>query len=250
MSAVRKYFAFTLVELLVVITIIVILIAMLVPGLEKSFEIANRAKCLSNLKAIGTAVATSLNDSPSRQYPTAWAGWWWRMLGNLGTEYADPNFYDVPNRPLNKYLGFTAKGGLVPAAECPSDRGDFGSAPLYQRFGCSYLTSTNSNMAGTATAHFGIGNVFGGDGAPILAGNVNPTHNKVIFVDGPVFPNRLLSTRGHRWHHNSLTERKLNAVFADGHAEWFLFEFPQELEANPNVQSSYDYKENPSWKFW
>lgn len=67
----RSERGFTLIELLVVIAIIAILAAILFPVFVAAKQKGNQAKCMNNMRQIGTAIGLYA-DSDSGAYPFAW----------------------------------------------------------------------------------------------------------------------------------------------------------------------------------
>jgi prepilin-type N-terminal cleavage/methylation domain-containing protein/prepilin-type processing-associated H-X9-DG protein len=67
----RRFAAFTLVELLVVIGIIAVLLAILLPSLSRAREQAKAVQCLSNLRQMGTAI-TMFSSEHKGFLPKAW----------------------------------------------------------------------------------------------------------------------------------------------------------------------------------
>jgi general secretion pathway protein G len=154
--------AFTLVELLVVITILAILAALLFPVFARAKASAKQTQCLSNLHQIGVAIQLYMSDSDdffphcvdaSDKYaPQIWNGQaQWQA--------------QIPDIPLiNVALQPYAKSQEI--FHCPSDTGtktldaDIGipfptSPSLFQQYGCSYLMRTEivfDGLSGTAFA--------------------------------------------------------------------------------------------------
>ncbi len=119
-----RYAAFTLVELLVVITIIGILIALLLPAVQAAREAARRMQCSNNLKQIGLALQNYHTASgtfppgglatldPNTGSPAFGFSWWVRILPYLENQ----GMYDRLDWKGTAYAGMIGWSGNAPGA--------------------------------------------------------------------------------------------------------------------------------------
>jgi len=135
----RKKLGFTLIELVVVITIIAILAALLLPALASSKIRAQQTKCLSNLKQLNLAGLMYLNDNSQHGFP-----------------YNAPVFpnYD-PNAAITWYYALTNYGGTDGVRVCPSTR--VPPPPIAQTPGAADLVwfDGGSTVSGNVAMTFG-----------------------------------------------------------------------------------------------
>lgn len=79
---------FTLVELLVVITVIGMLVALTLPAVQSARESARRIQCTNNLKQLGLAVQS--HENIHQKYPSGGWGFQWYVDGDRGFDKRQP----------------------------------------------------------------------------------------------------------------------------------------------------------------
>jgi prepilin-type N-terminal cleavage/methylation domain-containing protein/prepilin-type processing-associated H-X9-DG protein len=133
MNRLARRSGFTLIELLVVIAIIGILIALLLPAVQKVREAALRTRCQNSLKQLGLALHSyhdvygSLPPAASTKVPPLEYRFWWSWMARLMPFYEQDNLFkdadafaqkhnDPWGPPSNPALAFPNY-----VVQCPAD---------------------------------------------------------------------------------------------------------------------------------
>ena len=159
MGARRVRSAFTLLELLISLSVICALLVILVPALSTARMSNHRALCAGNQRLLGQAWFAYV-DSNDGRFPLIYVQPSWLYGGVRFSSVDDSAFLDY-DRPLNRYLPvhrLDAPGEVL--FRCPGDRGitdEFGDVgtgrrTAFQAFGTSYranaeLLSPRENAA-------------------------------------------------------------------------------------------------------
>ncbi len=263
--------AFTLMELLVVISIIALLMAILTPSLQKARELAKSVVCKSNLHQVGTATMCYLAANEGRFFeflPGTSTSVQEIEFGQggipayLNVKSGDPGYLYYKARPdwrpINQFIK------QYDVWKCPSDKGlaDNPDHPL----GPDYLLSQGWVTWGEPIWSFprqGASYMFNSAGIPKLWGEngyLNPNRNVasvasripqssefVLFYEFPFWDFNLLPFEpghdrvvGNGWgwggagnfHERRSKPATANVVFADGHAKR-LSNFTGKGESDP-----------------
>ena len=142
--------AFTLVELLVVIAIMGVLVAMLLPAVQRAREAANRSNCNNHLKQIGIALLNyhDVHETFPPGYISGFdsagndtgPGWGWASMILPQMEQGSLHGRIQFGQPIEAPSQASARTTSIPAYLCPSD----GAPPIW--------TAVTRDSAGNPTA--------------------------------------------------------------------------------------------------
>jgi len=178
----KRQRGFTLIELLVVIAIIAILIALLVPAVQKVREAAARTQCINNLKQIALA-SHGYHDS-TKSLPSGNDAKMASALMYL-LPFLDQNpMYDAFDRGPGTYwfntLNINTAAGSTPPTTSPQN-GRWGAQDTPSVFVCPVAPKVN-------TANFALQIQvcgFPGKNFPAALGSTTPTNTRYTYSSNP-----------------------------------------------------------------
>jgi type II secretory pathway pseudopilin PulG len=197
-----KNTAFTLVELIVCLVVVVILTALLMPALRHVREASQRLRCASNMHQIGAALTSYAALNRDRLPPSVHAASTPRESQELMVASRGPADSSLTPAPVWDSLGWLVQGGYLGHCEClycPSHHGEH----LYERYVDAY--SSPGDVRIYTNYHY--------------AGHVNAQGRQLDLTDGH---DLLLLTDGLRTQSDFNHRSVCNRLFADISTDWWF----------------------------
>ena len=194
--------AFTLVELLVVITIVATLAALLMPALATAKDRTKTVACANNVRQIGAALNSFLGDN-DQWYPYISPG----GCGTTGIMW---------HRRLGPYVGGTNSVAAARLFYCPSN---------------PWKLPTTQTLAGGSPTLYGLnGCIIAGNWNSVSSSGYCPTNNSVDMWSRTkpsdlLYPGTVIIT-GENPYSNSWTESPYGLILPDGSVGNLPFDWP------------------------
>jgi prepilin-type N-terminal cleavage/methylation domain-containing protein/prepilin-type processing-associated H-X9-DG protein len=221
----RPAAAFTLVELLVVITIIGILIALLLPAVQAAREAARRMQCSNNFKQVALALHnyhTTMACFPPGQFnpdvahegkagDPRWWGWSTYLLSYIEEQVVyDMINFNSPNDYFTPGPNRIAAATKISAYQCPTDPAhdrlmtitsagtpDCGMTDMCGVSDTTYFMTGRGMVTGYPRAFPGVDGIFGGS-LPCRFADIKDGASNTLMI-GEVTAEGVGSTNGPIW---------------------------------------------------
>lgn len=247
----RRHFAFTLVELLVVIGIIALLISILLPALSRARESSRTVACLSNLKQFTNAAAMYAAEQRGFVLPYGTPQTYWaHMIVDLGyitaptadsTTPAPSGVFFCPSGNQDLLSPSLVNSETVPSSRTDA-RGSMGVALTASLTGVTYQVWYGMNAAQDGDVTKGaparrVQKWGDPDQALTKVNMIRRPSEMVFFFDGLIY--HQAEVNGNRINARHGRQTQTNIAFFDGHAETF---FTRELPGGMGTADKADTK--------
>lgn len=227
----RSFSGFTLVELLVVISIIALLLSILMPSLQKAREAAKRIGCGSNLRQCGLALLMYTEDNNGYFPPhrVVMGGTWpdflqvntfERLAPYIGVKWTTKDMWDDFNKKTRAIK-------VNPVFLCPSDRTPYVGFHIATSYGTNLAADKTRFKNGDGLSYLDAGDeVRSGRNYSRRISEIRRSLSEVVYVGDsnwdiiycwpdPLDPD-MISPMGVEYRHSN----GANVLWGDGHVAW------------------------------